>query len=70
MAIELTILYRGPLSSCNYNCDYCGGRPAGCEDFPDPLRAASGIFWSLVGCSAFWLVVILLIVEAIEKGAR
>ncbi len=23
MALELTILYRGPLSSCNYDCSYC-----------------------------------------------
>lgn len=23
MALDLTILYRGPLSSCNYDCSYC-----------------------------------------------
>ena len=23
MALTLSILYRGPLSSCNYGCDYC-----------------------------------------------
>lgn len=23
MALKLSILYRGPLSSCNYSCDYC-----------------------------------------------
>ncbi len=23
MAMSLSILYRGPLSSCNYGCDYC-----------------------------------------------
>lgn len=23
MALELTLLYRGPLSSCNYDCHYC-----------------------------------------------
>lgn len=23
MPLDLTILYRGPLSSCNYDCDYC-----------------------------------------------
>ena len=23
MAMKLSILYRGPLSSCNYGCEYC-----------------------------------------------
>lgn len=23
MALNLSILYRGPLSSCNYGCEYC-----------------------------------------------
>ena len=32
------------------------------------LDAAKGVFWGLIFGSAFWLVIILLLVEAIEHG--
>jgi MoaA/NifB/PqqE/SkfB family radical SAM enzyme len=36
MTLELTILYRGPLASCNYGCDYCPFAKR--EDPPEALE--------------------------------
>ena len=49
-AVELTILYRGPLASCNYDCPYCPFAKR--RDVPEQLRADRAALERFTGWAA------------------